>query len=57
MHYAHAWSKLFNQKFNSISIQFILRSSDPGGVLDSEDIEHVKVTSIYMQKKPQTSLR
>ena len=23
------------------SIQFILRSSDPGGVLDPEDIEHV----------------
>jgi len=22
-------------------IQFILRSSDPGGVLDPEDIEHV----------------
>jgi hypothetical protein len=27
-------------QFNSI--QFILRSLDPGGVLDPQDIEHVK---------------
>jgi len=32
------WCGKFSQ-FNSI--QFILRSSDPGGVLDPEDIEHV----------------